>query len=257
VIDLHCHALPGIDDGPPTIEASIALVRAAADAGTSTIVATPHVSWRYQNRAEEIIRLTQELQERLITADIPVEIRPGAEIAMTRAGDIDRKELPRLGIGGGSWLLLEPPFTPLVTGLDFVVLGLQSDGYQILLAHPERCPAFHSDPEMLRSLVRAGALTSVTAGSLVGRFGGEVRRFALNMFADELVHNVASDAHDEIRRPPGITGELERAGLGPLTDWLTLEVPEAILNGAPIPRRPAFPVPRVDRRSRSWLTRRR
>jgi protein-tyrosine phosphatase len=250
VIDLHFHALPGIDDGPPTIEDSITLVRAAATAGTSTIVATPHVSWRYQNQAETIIDLARELEERLKDEGVPVEIRPGAEIAMTRAGDIDRAELPRLGIGGGPWLLLEPPFTPLVTGLDSVVLGLQSDGYRILLAHPERCPAFHSDPELLRSLVRAGVLTSVTAGSLVGRFGGEVRRFALNMVAEELVHNVASDAHDEVRRPPGIAAELERSGLSPLTDWLTLDVPEAILNGASIPPRPAFTIPRIERRPR-------
>jgi protein-tyrosine phosphatase len=253
VIDLHCHVLPGIDDGPATIEASVALVRAAAAAGVRVMVATPHVSWRYPNEAPTIARLTGELNERLRQERIAVEIRPGAEIAMTRAGDIDRAELPRLGIGGGPWLLLEPPFTPLVTGLDTVVLGLQSDGYRILLAHPERCPAFHSDPEVLRSLVRAGALTSITAGSLVGRFSSEVRRFALNMVAEELVHNVASDAHDEVRRPPGIAAELEQAGLGPLNDWLTLDVPEAILSGEPIPPRPAFTIPRIERsRRRMW-----
>jgi protein-tyrosine phosphatase len=249
VIDLHCHVLPGIDDGPGAIEESIALARAAADAGIRTIVATPHVSWRYRNLAETILRLTHELNERLRGEGVPVEIRPGAEIAMTRIGDIDREELSRLGIGGGKWLLLEPPFTPLVTGLEAIVMSLQSNGHQVVLAHPERCPAFHSDPGALRSIVRAGALTSITAGSLVGRFGGEVRRFALNLAAEELVHNVASDAHDEVRRAPGIAAELERAGLGPLSDWLTLEVPEAILSGGPIPPRPVFRIPRVARRA--------
>jgi protein-tyrosine phosphatase len=257
VIDLHCHVLPGIDDGPTTIEESIALARAAAAAGTRTIVATPHVSWRYPNRAETIVRLTRELGERLRAEGVPVEIRPGAEIAMTRAADVDRAELPHLGLGGGPWLLLEPPFTPLAGGLDAIVIGLQSSNHRIVLAHPERCPAFHRDPGALRSLVRAGALTSITAGSLVGRFGGEVRRFALNMVAEELVHNVASDAHDTVRRPPGIAAELERAGLGPLTDWLALGVPAAILSGEPIPPRPAFAVPRMEGRLRRMWSRHR
>jgi protein-tyrosine phosphatase len=252
MIDLHCHVLPGIDDGPATIEESIALVRVAAAAGTRTIVATPHVSWRYQNRAETIVRLTDDLNQRLRAEGVPVEVRPGAEIAMSRAGDIDREELPRLRLGDGPWMLLEPPFSPLVTGLDAIVLSLQSDGYQILIAHPERCPAFHSDPRALRSLVQAGALTSITAGSLVGRFGGQVRRFALSLVADELVHNVASDAHDEVRRRPGAAMELERAGLGSLTDWLTREVPEAILDGEPIPPRPAFAAGRIERRPWKW-----
>ena len=256
VIDLHCHVLPGIDDGPATIEDSIALARAAAAAGTRTIVATPHVSWRYPNNAETIERLTRELGERLRAEGVPVEIRPGAEIAMPRAGDVDRAELPRLALGGGPWLLLEPPFTPLAGGLDTIVLGLQSGGHRIVLAHPERCPAFHRDPWALRSLVRAGALTSITAGSLVGRFGREVRRFALNMVEEELVHNVASDAHDEVRRPPGIAAELEQAGLGPLAEWLTQSVPAAILDGGEIPRRPAVELTGIKHKRLRWRRRR-
>lgn len=244
VIDLHCHVLPGIDDGPATIEDSIAIARAAAAGGTSRIVATPHVSWRFPNSAQTIERLTRDLRERLRAERVPVEILPGAELAMTWAGELDRAELPRLRLGHGPWLLLEPPFTPMAGGLDAIVLGLQRSGQKILLAHPERCPSFHRDPATLRALVRAGALTSITAGSLVGRFGGEVRRFALSMVAEELVHNVASDAHDDVQRPPSIGPELERAGLGPLREWLTLDVPAAILNGEPLPPRPAFSIRR-------------
>jgi protein-tyrosine phosphatase len=262
LIDLHTHVLPGIDDGPKTIEGSLALARAAAADGTRVMVATPHVNWHHHNDAATIARLTGELNERLRLEGIAVEICTGAEIAMTRAEDIEPGELECLRLGGGPWVLLEPPFTPIVTGLDGVVAALQSAGHRVVLAHPERCPALHREPELLESLVRSGVLTSVTAGSLVGRFGGQVRRFARRLLEQGLVHNVASDAHDTIRRPPGMTAELGEAGfgalgetgfgapgetgfgapgeagLGALGDWLTRAVPAAILSGEEIPARP-------------------
>jgi protein-tyrosine phosphatase len=135
--------------------------------------------------------------------------------------------------------LLEPPFSPAVAGFDMVVGELRSRGHRIVLAHPERCPGFHADPEALRRLVSAGALTSITAGSLVGRFGGTVQRFAIGLVREGLAHNVASDAHDTHRRPPGLLAELSRAGLGELSDWFARQVPAAILSGAEIPVQPA------------------
>jgi protein-tyrosine phosphatase len=239
VIDLHCHVLPGIDDGPETIEGSLALAEAAVAAGTRVLVATPHVSWTYHNDADTIARLVDELNARLVIEGIELEIRTGAEIAVTRLIDVPAAELPRLRLGAGAWLLVEPPFAPTVTGLDSILLDLQRQGHRVLLAHPERCQGFHRDPEMLSSLVRAGMLTSITAGSLVGRFGGEVRRFALALAREGLIHNVASDAHDAVHRPPGAVAELRRAGLGALAEWLTEQVPAAILGGEEIPPRPA------------------
>jgi protein-tyrosine phosphatase len=238
VIDLHCHVLPGIDDGPDAIEESLALVRAAAAAGTETIVATPHVSVRYPNRAEQIARSVAALGERLREERIPVEIRAGAEVAITHLQEIDPAELAQLRLGGGPWLLLEPPFVPVAIGIDRTVARLQHEGHRVVLAHPERCPAFHRDLDLLRTLVSEGVLTSITAGSLVGRFGKQVRRFARQLLAEGLLHNVASDAHDPHRRPPGMVAELERAGLRDLSGWLTVQVPQAILSGAETPPRP-------------------
>jgi protein-tyrosine phosphatase len=238
MIDLHCHLLPGIDDGPATIERSLELARAAARGGTRTIVATPHVSARYPNGAETINRLVDRLNGRLAQEGIGIEVRGGAEIALIRLADIETGELRRLTLGGGPWLLVEPPFAAAAYGLDAILFDLQRQGHRIVLAHPERCAAFHEDPRMLASLVQGGVLTSITAGALVGRFGGRVRRFALELAKDELIHNVASDAHDHTSRPPGMAAEIERAGLGPLTGWLTEEVPAAILAGEQIPARP-------------------
>jgi protein-tyrosine phosphatase len=253
VIDLHCHVLPGIDDGPETIDGSIALARAAATAGTRTIVATPHVNWRYPNTAEAVLEGVVELNERLAGEGVALEVLPGAEIALTRIGEIAREELGHLTLGGGTWLLVEPPFTAAATGLDTMLLELQRDGHQILLAHPERCAAFQRDPGMLEALVAGGILTSITAGSLVGQFGKEPRRFALELLHHGMAHNVASDAHDAVHRGPGIASELEQAGLGPLSEWLTCAVPAAILNGRKaIPPRPAVDLPQIApaRRSR-------
>lgn len=256
MIDLHCHVLPGIDDGPTTIEGSLALVKAAAAAGTRTIVATPHVSWRYPNDAVTIARLTAELNERLAREGVAVEVRTGAEIALTQVVNLNPAQLSSLGLGGGPWLLIEPPFIATATGFDMLVLDLMRHGHRVVIAHPERCPAFHADPSMLVSLVSAGALTSITAGSLVGRFGEHVRRVALGLAWEGMIHNVASDAHDQAKRPPGMAAEIERARLGPLTEWLTQDVPAAILRGEEaIPPRPAVALPRIGTSRRRWWRR--
>jgi protein-tyrosine phosphatase len=256
VIDLHCHVLPGIDDGPETIEGSVALAMAAAAAGTDTLVATPHVSGRYRNDSATIARLVDELNLRLAAEEVALQVLAGAEIAITSVVEIEPGQITQLGLGGGRWLLMEPPFTPIATGLENILSSLRRDGYRILLAHPERCPAFHRDPAMLISLVASGVLTSITAGSLVGQFGSEVRRFALGLVRDGLVHNVASDAHDHLRRPPGLAAALGDAGLDPLADWLTRAVPGAILSDQEtIPPRPLVDLPRAVTGQRGWWRR--
>jgi protein-tyrosine phosphatase len=254
MIDLHCHVLPGIDDGPATIEGSVALANAAAAAGIRTLVATPHVNRRYPNNPETIGPLVDLLNERLVEDGVPVVVRPGAEIGIAHAPQLSAEQLSRLHLGDGPWLLLEPSFTHLATGFERTVVDLQRDGHRVVLAHPERCAAFHRDPSLLESLVNAGALTSITAGALVGRFGEQIRRFALRLARDGLIHNVASDAHDHVRRPPGIARELEQVGLGPLAGWLTEGVPAAILTGAAVPPRPAAELPRLSGGRRRWWT---
>lgn len=242
MIDLHCHILPGIDDGPATIEDSVALARAAAEAGTRTMVATSHVSWEYPNTAATIAALVDDVNERFAREQVPIEVRPGAELAMTRVGDLSDEALLAYGLGGGPWLLVECPLTPAASGFDAMIYQLQSRGHRLVLAHPERSPAFHRNIDALAELADNGVLTSVTAGALVGRFGSTVRRFALQLAERGLIHNVASDAHDAVRRHPGMRAEIEAAGLGTHMQWLTSELPAAVLAGAPLPERPPEPV---------------
>ncbi|MHB8234441.1 MAG: tyrosine-protein phosphatase [Solirubrobacteraceae bacterium] len=250
---MHCHVLAGIDDGPETIEGSLALARVAEQRGIHTIVATPHVSWRYGNDAATIAALVEQTNNALSEAGIAVRVLTGAEIAMSRAPDVPREELPALTLGGGPWLLLECPFTSVAAGMSTLIGELEEAGHGVVLAHPERSPAFQRDPQMLESLVRGGVLTSITAGSLVGRFGAPVKRFALSLMEAELVHNVASDAHDPEQRRPGIADELREAGLEAMTEWLTEGVPQALIDGEDsLPPRPNVDYSKIAARDPWW-----
>jgi protein-tyrosine phosphatase len=243
VIDLHCHALPGIDDGPVALQDAVALGRAQQEAGVRTVVATPHVDWDYPNDARRIAAHVQEVNEALARAGIAVEVLPGAEVALTRAVELDDDELRALTLGGGPWLLVEPPFTPTPAAAVVTAMhGIAARGHRIVIAHPERCPAFLHDHAALEDLVARGMLCSVTASSLTGRFGREPQRLGMAMVRDGLAHDVASDAHGaHHRRPPGLAGPMEAAGLADLVSWYCDEAPRAILSGEPLPPRPPAP----------------
>jgi protein-tyrosine phosphatase len=175
-------------------------------------------------------------------------VLPGGEIAMWRLGDLDEATLRSLALGGGPYLLVESPFSPAIGSFEPLVLDLLMRGHRVLLAHPERCPAFQHNPDRLEQLVQSGVLVQVTAGSMAGVFGSTVRRFTAALIRDGIVHVVASDAHDAVKRAPGLTEgfaslERELPGIGELQPWLTEGVPRAILDGTPLPERPSLPKP--------------
>ncbi len=255
MIDLHCHLLPGIDDGPATLEESVDLARAAVAGGTGTMVATSHVSPRYPNDPRTIAAAVAEVRARLAAEGVPLEIRPGGEVAITQIEVLGPGDLAALSLGGGPWLLVESPFTLIVDSIPALLGQLQEAGHRIVLAHPERCPGFHRRPHVVELLAREqGVLMSVTAGSLAGQFGREVAEFSRSMARAGLIHNVASDAHDCERRPPGLAEPLERAGLGAHVELLTEAMPRAILAGTDLPRHPG---PLLEpARGRRWAWRR-
>ncbi len=243
MIDLHSHILPGLDDGPPTLEGSLELARAAVAAGTKTILATPHINDDASIDPPRIAAGLEQLRPALSEAGIPLEVLPGGEIAIWRLVDLDDETLRAFALGGGPYLLVESPFSPVVGDFEPMVLDLHSRGHRVLLAHPERCPAFQRDPTRLERLADAGVLVQITAGSMLGAFGSTVKRFTALMLRNGIVHVVASDAHDAVRRPPGLHdgfAALERdlPGIGEHEPWLTAAVPRAVLDGAPLPPRP-------------------
>jgi protein-tyrosine phosphatase len=207
-------------------------------------VATPHVSREYPgNTAERIAEGVAQVNEALQREGVPLEVLTGAEVAGTRVGELSDDELTALRLGGGPYLLLESPLSPTATGFEAVAAALAVRGHRILLAHPERCPAFQRDPGAYARLVDQGMLGQVTAGALVGRFGRHVQAFGHRLLREGLAHDVASDAHSVDKRPPSIRAELEEAGYGAQADWLGRDVPRAVLSGEPLPPAPAMPRP--------------
>src|SRR3954471_8933765 len=226
------------------MEATLDLARAQVAAGVRQVLATPHVTWDIPTTSEQVASGVEKVNAKLRDEEIPLEVLTGGELALTKVPELDDDELRALALGGGPWLLVESPLTPSAAGFDTVLHHLQARGHRLVLAHPQRCPAFQREPERLASLVHAGMLTSITAGALVGRFGSTVERYAHELVRDGLVHNVASDSHDVTRRPPGMRGELERAGYGTHVEWWCVEVPGAILAGTQIPVPPPAPLRR-------------
>jgi protein-tyrosine phosphatase len=241
VIDLHCHVLPGVDDGPASTEDSVALCRAAAAAGTRTIVATPHVNWEYPGNGARTMHAGVAMLNRVLAeASIEITVRPGAELGLTRAGDLSDGELGVLGVGAGSHLLVECPYGSPRLGIETALMAISRRGKQILLGHPERSLAFQRDPELLEQLVLDGMLACITARSLTGRWGRDAKACAWGFLEAGLVHVIASDAHDAERRPPDLGPELARAGLDEREiSYFTQTAPQAIITGEPVPAPPA------------------
>jgi protein-tyrosine phosphatase len=253
VVDLHCHVLPGLDDGPRTLDGSLALARAAAEEGTRTLVATPHVNHRYPTSAAMIRDGVARVNRALREGDIPVEVALGAEIAHDTLPRLREEELHALTLGGGPNVLLEAPLGAVGPEFELAFDSLRERGFGVVIAHPERCPSFHRDPDRLGRLVGRGALCSITASAYQGVFGKQVRALAERLLADGLVHDVASDAHDATRRPPALRSALLAAdgrldGVVKIAAWVTENAPAAILSGDPLPPAPPFPRRRRSRR---------
>ena len=241
MIDLHVHVLPGVDDGPATLEDAVALAAAAHAAGTRTLAATSHVSGEYPNLARALAAARAALEAALARAGVDVAIAAGAEIAIDRLPALSDEQLDALALGGGPYLLVESPLEPSVGEVEGPLLDLLARGRRIVLAHPERSPVFQRDPRLLGTLTARGVYTSVTAASFTGRFGKTVRRFSEQLLEEGLVHDVASDGHDLRSRSPVMTEGLARLeeAAGPAhVQWLTEVVPGAILAGAPVPAPP-------------------
>jgi len=232
LIDLHCHILPGIDDGAVDVADSVAMGRVAADDGIEVIAATPHIRHDHDVRIPELAGRVEEVNAELTRTDLAVEVVTGGEVAETALDGLDEDELRAVSLGGGNWILLEPRPGPLGESLIESVADLRGAGFGVLVAHPER----HISADLLdriRALIDAGALIQCTAAYLVS---GSARKGMLALAAAGLIHVLASDAHSSHGgRPLRISDGLAALGqvelLGPHLDWIATEAPAAILRG--------------------------
>lgn len=201
MIDIHCHIIPGIDDGPKDVASSILMARKAEEEGITTIIATPHRSRVYVNDAQEVRRLTAELQEHVRHEGLSLELLPGQEprISGELIEDLqDGRVMPLTGTG--HYVFVEFPFDVVPRYAKQLFFDLQLEGYVPVIVHPERNVQLREHPSILLELIRNGALSQVTAGSLTGRFGKKVQAYSKDLVRARQCHFLASDAHDTVKR---------------------------------------------------------
>jgi protein-tyrosine phosphatase len=217
--------------------------------GVDVVVATPHVRPDLPSNDSRLIASRTALLGKLIDAHrLPLRVVAGAEVDLAHACTLNDTELAALTLGDGPWLLVEAPLKATAVDAEVLLGLLRSRGHRVVIAHPERSAQFLRRPEWLRALVADGVLTQVTASALTGAFGSPVRRFARWMVEERLAHVVASDAHDTVRRTPGMLDHLEQAGLADIAPWVTSELPAAILAGQTAVPRPPAPANQQHRR---------
>lgn len=259
MIDLHCHILPGIDDGPGSLDEATRMCRLAARDGITGLVATPHfldgARGSASRRAGRDARIAA-LRAALDAAGIDLALHPGAEIHLVPDLRVLLRAEPTLTLNGSRHVLIELPqvFPPTVKDMLFELRLL---GYRPILAHPERHDCVQRDPDLLLPLAAAGIMTQITAQSLLGDFGEACRRCAETLVQARTAHIVASDAHGANHRPPllsaartrlaALVGAAEARAMTETRPWAVLrdesvDLPDPRPSRAPSkPRRPAQP----------------
>jgi protein-tyrosine phosphatase len=231
--EIHFHLLPGVDDGPSSMEETVELARMAVADGTRRIVATPHVNGLF---ATDVSRLPDEVRmvtERLRRERLGVRVQCGGELAPEMVGRLSEAELKSIAQGpaGKQWLLLEPPLTGFDGAFAAAADELRGRGFGIVVAHPERSLGVgQSEWQLLEREIRAGSGIQLTAWSFAGLHGERARANAIRLLRAAPLVAVASDAHG-LQRPPSLRLALDAlTGLGERNPRrLIAEVPQTLL----------------------------
>lgn len=238
VIDIHTHLIPMVDDGADSIEETLRLAQAAVDEGIRHTVLTPHHN-RYwvTNEKNKVLELTKEVEQAIKEADIPLTVSPGQEIRMNEEFSEELFAGNYLSLdGAGNYYLVEFSWNEFPSfARSFLQEMLDADIIPII-AHPERQRPFLEDPSLLEDLIEMGCLSQVTATSIVGGYTEEIRQAAHEMMEKNLIHVIASDAHDTVERPFNLMNALDTLeheyGLK-YRNYL-IDNAEKIFNGEPI-----------------------
>ena len=206
MIDIHCHILCDIDDGPADLAGSLAMARLAAADGTRQLVATPHVSDDFpppELIAEKVAALNKAIRE----ADIDLEILCGGD----NLHNLGAEKLARYSINGACYVLVEYPHTHLPANAGDCIFEALNAGLIPIITHPERNPSVVQNPHLLFDLVERGALVQLTAESLTGGFGAAAKAYARYLLKKKMAHFLASDGHSAEWRPPVLSAGVKAA----------------------------------------------
>ncbi|MCM3216414.1 tyrosine protein phosphatase [Niallia taxi] len=201
MIDIHCHILPGVDDGPVTIQESMLMAREAVAEGISTIIATPHHrNNKFENKKNQILEHVSEFNSLLDKENIPLTILPGQEnrIFGELLEDFQKGEI--LTLANSDYLFIEFPTSSVPRYANRLLYEIQTEGITPIIVHPERNKEVLNNPDILYNFVKNGILTQVTAASVAGYFGKSIKKFSLQLIENNLTHFLASDAHNTTNR---------------------------------------------------------
>ena len=217
MIDIHSHILPGIDDGPQTMEESIALARIYEKAGFTQVIATPHcipgTSWNLS--VDRVKELVVKVNRRFAAERIELEVLTGMEIGMDPSIGKLLKQGRLLTLAESAYVLMEVPFQQVPLNWEEIVFDVITSGYQIILAHPERCSQVLSEPALFEKMIETGCFTQVNMGSLLGYSGSKIANFTQTVIQKGYVHCLATDTHDAEYRNAGLMAK----GLQLLKSW--------------------------------------
>ena len=231
MIDIHCHILPGIDDGASDLDTSLEMINMAVRDGITHIVATPHYRHKEGPDMQAIDSRVEQLRGEIVERGIPLTLLVGADIRLTYElkDGLQKNEIPT--INSSRYFLLELPDI-IPPHLDEFIFETKIKGFVPIITHPERNYSLLISPDKTDALRDSGALFQLTSMSVTGGLGRQVRKFALQLFRKGYVDFVATDAHSTGRRPPLLSkaygetaGILGKAG----ADRVFLENPRAVI----------------------------
>jgi protein-tyrosine phosphatase len=232
-VDLHCHVLPGIDDGARDLDDAVAMALQAQADGIGAICATPHIRDDHDVRIPELLPRLAELSEAVRAAGCNTRILPGGEVAVTVLDRLDQNELEGVALGGGArWILLEPAPGALDDAFERAVTRLRVRGFRALIAHPERHLTQDLVPRLAR-LVGAGALVQATGAAFIDE---TTRSGMLDLARAGVIHVLGSDSHSSrAGRRVQLSASLDVLGTASPTreylQWIGRTAPQAIVGG--------------------------
>jgi protein-tyrosine phosphatase len=258
LIDLHCHLLPGIDDGAPDEDVALQMARIAVDDGIEIIACTPHIyPGMYDNAGPQIWEAVEAFQAVLDREGVPLKLTAGADahLAPDMVDGLKSGRIPT--IARSRYFLFEPPHHVAPPRLEESVFNVMAAGYHPILTHPERLSWIESHYDVMCRLAHAGCWMQLTAGSVTGRFGRRPQYWSERMLDEGLVHLLATDAHNVRNRSPNMAKArdfvAEQLGDEAAQD-MVLTRPRAVLDDvAPSRLPPPVGAPKAPERSGGML----